>query len=129
MLPREHYVCSFSQARKLLSLGLNLETYWFYRKNGTLMNVDSFHWASESYLPAYTTTELGVLLGKYQVTKIVMGSDNQLFNISNDSNTFSLWLSGEFNNKPEAQVRAEVLICLINSKDISVDDLKLQFLS
>ena len=125
MLPREDHVCSFLQARKLLSLGLNLETYWFYRPNGTLINVDSFHWAAESYLSAYTTTELGVLLGKYQVIKIVTSSSDSQFNISNDSNTFSVWLSGEFDNKPEARVRAEALIFLIESENILVNDLKL----
>lgn len=128
MIPRENHVCSFKQAEKLLRLGLNLETYWFYRTNGTLITVDNFHWAAESFMPAYTVAELGVLLGCYQLN---YDHYDKLWRVTRQSSILPnktvefITVLLRISPGDENQARAAALIWLIENDFVKVKNLKL----
>jgi len=105
----EDQVCSFEQARKLTELGVTLDT--------------TFHW--ESFYPALTVAELGVLLQPYTVVRNV--DKGKIYWRLLDDYHLPRWESKAplFYKDTEAEGRAEALIWLIENGYVKVESLKL----
>ena len=133
----EDIFCTFEQSRVISGVFPNLKSIfgWFIDPSDIRENViipmtfvkdaDKKGWV---YLyPAFTTSELGVLLGRYQVVKIYdLEAGEEYWSITNlDDFLDIIWMSRDFDKKGENIVRAEAFIYLIKNKKIKVEDLKL----
>jgi hypothetical protein len=126
----EDQMCSFEQARKLKSLGLNIETLWSYEVDTR----EIVHDASDCilkdlYIPAPTVAELGSLLPKIiTVDEIEYFHSGSRMNhagffsmaYENDNQYLGTWME-----ETEAQARAEALIWLIENGYVDPKELKL----
>lgn len=131
----EEQVINLDQARQLLGLGLNLESYFVYAKpkgkdDFNLISRKHYNlhrFAFELIISAYTIGELGVLLPTYikdngivysllaaffenhfYIAYTMPGSENTIFS---------------FDMKTESEARGEALIHLLNEKIVKVEDL------
>jgi hypothetical protein len=139
----EDQVCSFEQAKKLIDLGVVLDTtYYYYTPDGYMNERKLIHCdyvPSNSngypYYPAPNVAELGVLIPKFVS---IIGPDDELWEScmpttywfdeqwNMDFQWFETWESiYVVNGETEAQARAEALIWLINNNYIIQGDLKL----
>ena len=116
-------ICSFEQAKKLLELGVKLNTLWSYWTPDGYENEKIVVYQADlyehPYYPAPTVAEFGVLLGDFQVG--FHWWDIKLYYVQ-------LFLDGilmECRKETEAQARAEALIWLIENRYIKPEDLKL----
>ena len=131
MYPQENQVCSLDQAKKLVKLGVVLDTTWYWIEvcgNWLLKNkwdlsyieITPKDFKSEIY-PAPNVAELGVLLSGYQM--VLTPNDGwQIFNPEGFAHGF---LSDKCDDLPEAPARTEALIWLLENGHLKSEDLKL----
>ena len=137
MYPQEKQVCSLDQAKKLVELGVVLDTYFIWEErtvcgvNHTVLKPrDEPAIEPRAVYPAPNVAELGVLL-----TFIVKHNhDLYWFYITKSQDTWRMhWKTSsgilltneDFANKSEAQARAEALIWLLENGHLKPEDLKL----
>lgn len=139
---REDQVCSFDQAKildakisQVVGCYASLFKYYMVRKRGfddyrlaiNLQDAFSIEELLEIQVgendvhvfPAYTVSELGVLLGKYTVMRYC---DDKNWRLYDEKGILSSWLMITDN---EAQARAYALISLIESGEIDPSNLSL----
>lgn len=125
-------VCSFQQANEIAGY-VKLETHFSYiifesedEDSAKLVTTFEANNAPGDYIviPAPNVAELGILLGPYQVFyRREPEIDENYWGIYYDYNLPIVWLPGEFDDKPEAQARADALIWLVEND--KADDLGL----
>jgi len=125
MIPMQDQTCTFRQAETLNKLiGFNLETQWYWMKDklDKIMVVHVEHYdlahAIKCY-SAYSTTELGILLGDYIVMKYPFDNLYRVY----DEYQMIKWIPNKYVSEPTA--RAEALIWLLQQKEIIPEELKL----
>ncbi len=126
----EWKVCTLEQAKKLVELGVVLETekYWYPAQSRLLYRheitdiADNVAMSSMieigNLLPAPDIAELGELLGQYTVMKY---SHDSLWRLYDELGALRKWISqGDI---PEAEVRCAALIWLIENGHIKPEEI------
>ena len=128
----EKQCCTVEQAKKLVRLGVKIETIniWYFDTNLCEWKITGwetqYYWESSKltfeWYPAHNVAELGILLGKYYVVPGKFG-----WNVKKrlSPQIVQYRIKGMTLDFPESQARAAALIWLIDNKYINPEDLKL----
>ncbi|MDF2189306.1 hypothetical protein [Paraflavitalea sp. CAU 1676] len=128
----ENQVCTLEQAKRLKELGVMQCGYFLWSKTGELKPDDYNNWDPVDPASSFTVAELGAMLpGKFQY------KDEECFVDSTKYCTDITWLAGihttwahekpvvakkYFSGQTEAQVRATMLIYLLEKKVITAEE-------
>lgn len=121
----EDQVCSRELSERLKGLGVRQSSEFYHLIGGVASRIEALPLMGDSWCSAFTVAELGNLLPPstqpltYWISKISTSCENSLWQSDIVFNRKSLSI---FNDKTEANVRAKMLIFLIENGYLKTDD-------